>query len=129
MTDVQEARKQVSGSERDEKRWDAIWWAGAFIWLGLTLGAYNLDLLPEVGEVTEWWPWIFIGLGPWSLLLNVLRLATDAPNPNTWDWIWTVVFLGVGVGVFVDVTAGTVGAAVLIAIGLVVLFRAFADRD
>lgn len=68
-------------------------------------------------------------MGPWSLLLNVLRLATHAPSPNTWDWIWTVVFLGLGVGVFIEMSSGTVGAAVLIAIGLVIMFRAFANRD
>lgn len=129
MTDLQEVKQDGSSTEPDRKRWDAIWWAGALIWIGLTLGAHNLDVLPEVADVTEWWPWIFFGLGPWSLLLNVLRLATDAPSPTTWDWIWTFVFLGVGVGVFVDVSAGTVGAAVLIAVGLVVLFRAVADRD
>lgn len=129
MTDLQEMVEQKIDLDKERKRLDAIWWAGAFIWIGLTLGAYNLDLLPQVGEVTEWWPWIFIGLGPWSLLLNVFRLATDAPNPNTWDWIWTVVFIGVAIGIFVDVTAGTVGAAVLVAIGLVVLYRALAHRE
>ncbi len=129
MTDLQEMVAHERDLSRERKRLDAIWWAGAFIWIGLTLGAYNLDWLPEIADSTEWWPWIFIGLGPWSLLLNAFRAATDAPNPTTWDWIWTLVFLGVAVGMFVDVTAGTVGAAVLIAIGLVVLYRALAYRE
>lgn len=128
MTDLQEMVAHETDLDRQRKRLDAIWWAGAFIWVGLTLGAYNLDWLPEVAGSAEWWPWLFIGLGPWSLILNVFRVATDAPNPSTWDWIWTVVFIGVAVGAFVDVTAGTVGPAVLIAIGLVVLYRALAHR-
>lgn len=128
MTDLQEMISQKEDLERERKRLDAIWWAGAFIWIGVTMGADSLDLLPEIGDSSDWWPWIFIGLGAWSLLLNTFRVASDAPNPTTWDWIWTVVFAGVAVSAFVDVTAGTVGAAVLIAIGLLVLYRAVARR-
>ncbi|MGD2103160.1 MAG: hypothetical protein PVG83_13085 [Acidimicrobiia bacterium] len=128
MTDLQELISQKEDLERERKRLDAIWWAGAFIWIGVTLGAHSLELLPEIGGSSEWWPWIFSGLGVWSLLLNTIRVATDAPNPTTWDWIWTVVFAGVAASAFVDVTVGTVGAAVLIAIGLLVLYRAVARR-
>lgn len=129
MTDLQEMTTTDADVDRESKRVDAIWWGGAFIWIGVTLGAYNLDFLPEIADTAEWWPWIFIGLGPWSLLLNLFRLATDAPNPTTWDWIWTVVFMGVAAGVFIDVTAGTIGAVVLIAVGLIVLYRASGYRE
>ena len=129
MTDLLEVSTEQTGLERERKRLDAIWWAGAFLWTGLTLGAYNLELLPEIADSAEWWPWIFIGLGPWSLLLNLYRLNADVPRPTAWDWIWTIVFLGVAVGVFVDVTSGTIGAAILIAVGLVVLYRALTPNE
>lgn len=108
---------------------DAIWWAGVLIWIGLALAAEYADILPEVGDSGDWWPWIFIGIGPWALLLNLYRQASSGPNPSTWDWIWTAVFLLVALGTFVDIGGEIVGAAVLVVIGIVLMFRALShDR-
>ncbi len=120
MTDLKETTRQ----QLDRKRIDTIWWAGAFIWIGLTLGAEYLEILPEIANTNGWWAWILIGLGPWSLVFNTYRSATDWPNPTTWDWIWTAIFLLVGVGTIVDLGGEIVGAAVLIGAGIVLLIRA-----
>jgi len=85
MTELKDAATETA----ERKRMDAIWWAGVLIWIGLALGAEYADILPAVGDWGEWWPWIFIGVGPWSLALNVYRQASSWPNPRTWDWIWT----------------------------------------
>lgn len=99
-------------------------WGGACVWIGLTLGAQAFEVLPEIAGSTDWWPWLFIGLGPWSLVLNLIRVTTDAPDPSTSDWVWTVLFIAAAVGALVDATTTAVGAAALIGIGLVVLYRA-----
>jgi hypothetical protein len=128
MTDASETSGQREQAER--KRFETIWWAGVLIWIGLMLGAEYWDLLPQIGDSTEWWPWIFVGVGPWSLALNGYRAtSTSAPHPSTWDWIWTVVFLAVAASVFVDIGGEILGAAALVVIGLVILFRATSRRE
>jgi hypothetical protein len=71
----------------ERKRLDLIWWAGALIWVGLVLGAESMSILPQIGSGSEWWLWIFLGLGPWALILNGYRSISGLPNPTTWDWI------------------------------------------
>ncbi len=126
MSDVLERTEQQNRAQH--KRFDAIWWGGAFVWLGIALGGDYLDILPRIDG--EWWPWIFIGIGPWSLILNGYRVAsTGAPNPSTWDWVWTVIFLAVAARALVDISGALFGALALVLIGLVILFRAIAGRD
>lgn len=125
MTELKDAATETA----ERKRMDAIWWAGVLIWIGLALGAEYADILPAVGDWGEWWPWIFIGVGPWSLALNVYRQASSWPNPRTWDWIWTAVFLLVAVGTFVDIGGELVGAIVLVMVGVVLLVRALPHSD
>ena len=114
---------------RERKRMDSIWWAGALIWIGLTLAAEYLDILPEVGDANEWWPWIFLGVGPWSLALNLYRQSSGWPNPSTWDWIWTAIFLAAGLDTIVDIGGELVGAGVLIVIGIVIMVRALSPNE
>jgi hypothetical protein len=128
MTELLERSEERERVQR--KRYESIWWAGVLIWIGLALAAEYFDILPEIGDSAEWWPWIFVGVGPWSLVLNVYRAAsTAAPNPSTWDWAWTVVFMAVAIGAVADVGGEIVGAAALVAIGLVVLIRAISSRE
>ncbi|MGB2896636.1 MAG: hypothetical protein WBB65_10805 [Anaerolineales bacterium] len=120
MTEVVE----TTGEKAERKRMDSIWWAGALIWVGLVLGAEYLNFLPRLGFGREWWLWIFLGLGPWALVLNGYRAMSDLPNPSTWDWIWTAIFLLVGLGSFFNFAGEIVGAVALVAIGVVFLTRA-----
>lgn len=124
MTDVKETTKHDS----ERKRMDAIWWGGVLIWIGLALGAEYLEILPAVGDTGEWWPWIFIGVGPWSLGLNIYRSSSSWPDPSTWDWIWTVVFLAVGFSAVFDFGGEIIGAIALIVIGGVFLIRALSTN-
>jgi len=124
MTDVKETTKHDS----ERKRMDAIWWGGVLIWIGLALGAEYLEILPAVGDTGEWWPWIFIGVGPWSLGLNIYRSTSSWPDPSTWDWIWTVVFLAVGFSAVFDFGGEIIGAIALIVIGGVFLIRALSTN-
>jgi hypothetical protein len=125
MIDVDE--KAEKSAER--KRMDSIWWAGALIWVGLVLGAQNLDLLPEIGGGREWWLWIFFGLGPWALGLNIIRSVTTLPNPSTWDWIWTAIFVIIGLGGLVTISGEIIGAVILVGIGVVILFRTLSRSE
>ena len=110
------------------KRFDAIWWGGALVWIGIALAGDYLDILPRIDG--EWWPWIFVGIGPWALILNGYRVASPtAPNPTTWDWIWTVVFMAIAAGSVMDLTGALVGALAFIVIGLVVLITAIARHE
>jgi hypothetical protein len=123
MTDLMERTDLDQKAER--KRFESIWWAGVLIWIGLALGANQLDILPEIGDRADFWPWIFLGVGPWSLVLNLYRtLSETAPKPSTGDWIWTVVFIAIGFGALVDFAGELVGAVALIALGLIFMSKA-----
>ncbi|MEA1902886.1 MAG: hypothetical protein U9N56_05100 [Actinomycetota bacterium] len=126
MTDTMKKTEQQQQQNDERKHWETIWWGGAFIWIGLALGAEFLDILPQIGDTTGWWPWIFIGLGPWSLILNGYRQASDAPNPTMWDWVWTLLFVGVAIGAFTDFGFGgeALGVTVLVGMGAMILIKA-----
>jgi len=125
MTDEQDTTSEAA----ERKRMDAIWWAGVLIWIGLALGAEYADILPTIGDSGEWWPWIFIGIGPWSLALNIYRQTSSWPNPSTWDWIWTAIFMLVALGTVVDIGGEIVGAVVLVVIGVILMGRALSRSE
>jgi hypothetical protein len=120
---------EATVEKAERKRLDSIWWAGALIWVGLVLGAETMDILPRIGVGSQWWRWIFLGLGPWALLLNGYRALSGLPNPSTWDWIWTFIFLLVGLGGIFNFAGEIVGAVVLVGIGVIFLARALSRRD
>lgn len=128
MTDVaKRSPEQVEKKERN--RFDSIWWAGVLIWIGLVLGAEALDILPEIRDSGNLWPWIFVGVGPWSLGLNLYLLNSRWPDPTTWDWIWTGIFMLLALGAFINIGGEMLGAVVLIGIGIAFLVRAIAQRE
>lgn len=116
--------KDTTGRKAERKRIDAIWWAGVLIWIGLVLGADNLNILPRIGGEGEWWLWVFLGAGLWALALNGFSVLSNWPNPSTWDWIWTAIFLLVGLGGVVNIAGEIVGAVVLVGIGIAFLVKA-----
>lgn len=120
MTDL----KERTYEEQERKRLDSVWWGGAFIWVGLALGAEWLDLLPTINDSTSVWPWIFIGLGPWALGMNLFQQLTDRPDPKVWDWVWTAIFMMLAVGAFVDFSGAVAGAIALVVVGAVIIFNA-----
>ena len=123
MTDVRDRTREQE--QADRSRLGSIWWAGVLIWIGLVLGAEHLEILPSIGDRSEWWPWVFVGVGPWSVVMNVYRTASiRAPAPATWDWIWTVVFLVLAAEAFVDVEGRLIGPVLLVAVGVALLIRA-----
>ena len=125
MTDMKETDlKERAYEEQERKRLDSIWWGGAFIWVGLVLGAEWLDILPNLGRDTgSWWPWIFVGIGPWALGMNLYRSFTDLPNPNTWDWVWAAIFMVTAIGAFIDFSGEIAGATALVIIGALIIFN------
>lgn len=128
MTDLaKRSPEQVEKKERN--RFDSIWWAGVLIWIGLVLGAEALDILPEIRDSGNLWPWIFVGVGPWSLGLNLYLLNSRWPDPTTWDWIWTGIFMLLALGAFINIGGEMLGAVVLIGIGIAFLVRAIAQRE
>ena len=121
MTDLKE-RTDTDKAERD--RVDSIWWAVVLIWVGIVLGAGVADILPEIRDSGSLWPWIFLGVGPWSLGWNLYLANTDHPKPTTWDWIWTAIFMLLALGTFVEIGGDVFFAAALIVVGGGLLWRA-----
>ncbi|NIM93413.1 MAG: hypothetical protein GTO18_06855 [Anaerolineales bacterium] len=103
----------------ERRRIDALWWGGTFIWAGLIFGVDALGYLPQIGE-SDAWSWIFLGVGAYSLLISLLRVASSAySNPKTWEWIFGGFLLVVGLGgmvtlvMFWPVVLMLVGASIL----------------
>jgi hypothetical protein len=99
---------------------------------GVVLLAETLEVLPDIGAEGEWWIWIFLALGVWSVLLNGYRMISpDLPNPRAWDYIWTVIFLGVGVGSAIewDVDGGIIAGIALVVIGAVLVVNLLRDQS
>ena len=115
---------------KQRKRMEALWWAGALIWVGLVLGAHSLGILPRIGDPGEWWIWIFVGGGLYAAALNIYFLTSpDWPSPSAWDWIWTAIFLIIGLGGAFDFGGDIVGPVVLIGVGAIILARTLRGRE
>jgi hypothetical protein len=140
--DEKEREKQeekTSGKSWEEKyRRDplsAVIWAVVFIWAGLVLLADNLGMLRNLqtrasdipGLVNvDLGPWsvIFLGVGVIVLIEVLLRLAVpDYRRPVGGSIFLAAIFFGIGLG-------GIFGwnitwPLILIALGLIVIFRGF----
>jgi len=123
------SESDINNETAERKRMDSIWWSGVLIWIGLAMAGEYLEILPTIGDRGTWWPWIFVGVAGWSILLNLYRLASDWPNPSAWDWTWTVIFSLVALGSFVEFEGEIVGAFVLVVIGVVFLTKALSRGE
>ncbi|MEJ2708304.1 MAG: hypothetical protein P8074_11875 [Anaerolineales bacterium] len=117
-----------------EKSWDEKWardpvtsvvWAGILVWAGLVLLAGNLGLLEAIifnGLIFEDWALIFLGAGVIVLLGVLFRLAVPAyRRAVTGSLIFAFILIAIGLGDIIDV--GLLWPLIIIAIGVVVLFR------
>lgn len=137
-----EARVEERWDEKDEKhdekeekgreeKWRrdpvaGVTWAAVLIWIGLVLLAGNLKLVSGFG----WWnTWAvcFAGAGVIVLIQAIARLAMPEYR---WGVIGSLVlgfiFLGIGLGWIIG--WGIFWPLLLIALGLLILWRAFARR-
>jgi len=119
--------------EKQEKSWDEKWrrdpvniasWAAVFIWAGLVLLADTLDLFRDfrTGAI------FFTGAGIIILIAAFIRLLVPAYRRMAGGgFVLGLIFLGLGLGWLVENWA-IVGAIVLIAIGLIIVFRGILRR-
>ena len=124
MLNEQPQRDQM---EKRKKQWEAIWWAGAFLWAGLILLLDSADALPQIGGADAW-SWIFAGAGLLALVGNIWRIvSTNEPNPTAWDFTWGGILLIVGFAGFFSVEIAL--PLILLLVGGVLLVRVVLGRD
>jgi hypothetical protein len=143
----QEKREEKSREEKssEEKNWDekyrrdplgSIVWACILIWAGLVFLAYNLGLLdfrtipgfPE-GFNTAPWSLVLLGAGVIVLIEVAIRLLVpEYRRPILGSLIVAVILIGIGLGNLIN--WNITGALILIAVGLLVIFRGiFHERN
>ena len=122
------AMEQEDIERKSEKKYqDAIFWGGAFLWAGLVFGLDTFGYLPEIGEATVW-SWVFVGVGVYGLLLNLIRLLSPGfSNATAWDWVWAIIFFIIGAAGFVAISVPW--WLFLILIGAVILGTSLLRRD
>jgi hypothetical protein len=128
---AEKAEKQDEKQEKEEKGRDEKWrrdpvarvtWAAILIWAGVVL------LGEHTGFAKSWpmwdpWAYGFLGAGAIILLQAVVRLAIPEYRWGvTGNFIFGLILLGVGIGFITDWGWGVIWAAVLIAVGLAILF-------
>ena len=123
MTTEQEVIEQKS----EKKYLDAIFWGGAFLWAGLVFGLDTFDYLPQIGEASVW-SWVFLGVGVYGLLLNLVRFFSPSfSNATAWDWAWAIIFSIIGLAGFVAISVPW--WLFLILIGAVILGTSIFRRE
>ncbi len=119
--------QDMMGQKEEKKYLDAIFWGGAFLWAGLIFGADALGYLPQIGNASSW-SWVFLGVGVYGLLLNIIRLASASlSNASAWDWVWAIIFLIIGAAGFISISVPW--WLFLILIGVIILVSALRDRE
>jgi hypothetical protein len=129
MSEQQRGEKDEKGKRGEswDEKWrrdpvDAVVWALILIWAGLVWLAESAGLVDQIfGGSVEAWSIGFLGAGLIVLLGVVLRLLTPAyRRPITGSLIFGIILIGVGLGELTNWYA--VGAFILIAIGVSILF-------
>lgn len=131
----QEKREEKSP---EEKNWDekyrrdplgSIAWAFILIWAGLVflasnLGWVNFEAIPGLprGFSSEPWSWILVGAGVIILIEVVIRLLVpEYRRPIIGSLFLAVILIGIGLGNLFN--WNITGALILIALGLMIIFR------
>ena len=127
----EEKRNEKEEKERTEKNWDEKWrrdpinaisWAAIFIWAGLVLLADTTHWGPDTFYWWSTWAVIMAGAGAIFILAALARLLMpEHRRPIIGNLVMGFVFLGVGLGQLTNWGFGTIGAVVLIAIGLIII--------
>jgi hypothetical protein len=118
---------EVLDVKQEKKYLDAVFWGGSLLWAGIVFGLDTFNYLPQVGEASVW-SWIFLGMGVFGLILNLIRLVSASLSDATaWDWVWAIVFLLIGAAGFASFSIPW--WLFLILIGVVILINAFRGRS
>jgi len=128
----EEKRGEKGEKTRGEKSWDEKWrrdpinaasWAAVFIWAGLCLLAETTNWGPSTFPWWETWAVILGGAGAIFILSALIRLAKpEYRRPITGNLILGFILLGVGVQELTNWNWGVLGAFILIAIGIIIIF-------
>ena len=135
-------KEEEKRGEKDEKTrnqsWDekrrhdpvrAISWATVFIWAGLCLLAETTDWGPRTFSWWDTWALILAGAGAIFIFYALVRLVVpEHRRPVTGNLILGAILLAVGLEALTDWEWGTLGAFVLIAIGLIIVFGGILRR-
>jgi hypothetical protein len=138
MSDQPRSRDEKNRDEKQEKDrggWDEKWrrdpvdaamWAVILIWAGIMLLAANIGWFARFERVPLW-SIGFIGAGIIMLLAAFFRLLVPAyRRPLSGNLVFALILIGIGLG---DVVGWLIiGPAVLIAIGLGILFTGLLRR-
>lgn len=128
-------RREERWEEKDEKYRDEKWrrdpvasitWAVILIWVGLVLLANNPNLMTGF---TWWNPWAigFAGAGVIVLIQAIVRLSMPEYRRGILgSLVVGLIFLGIGLGWLIG--WGIFWPLILIALGLLLLWRAFVRR-
>jgi len=121
------SEQEIMDGKQEKKFLDAIFWGGSLLWAGLVFGLDTFGYLPQIGEASSW-SWVFLGMGVYGLLLNIIRLSsTNLSQASAWDWVWAIIFLVIGAAGFVSVSVPW--WLFLILIGAVIIISSLRGRD
>ncbi len=126
-----EKTEEKEEEKRDEKSWDEKWrhdpvnagsWAFIFIWVGIVLLGRATGFGPDTFAWWSTWALALAGAGTILLISAVIRLMTPAyRRPLLGNFIVGGILLGVGLTDLTGWGWSSIGAVILIGIGVVIL--------
>jgi fatty acid desaturase len=134
----EEKRGEKGEKTRGEKSWDEKWrrdpinaicWAAVFIWAGLGLFAETTNWGPRTFSWWNTWAVVLAGAGAIFIVCALVRLAIpEHRRPISGNLIFGFILLGVGLEDLTGWGWGTLGAFILIAIGVIIIFSGIFRR-
>jgi vacuolar-type H+-ATPase subunit I/STV1 len=137
--EMDEKTEEKQHEKMDEKTWEEkhrsdplsrVIWAGILIWAGVVLLANNLGILRDVPLLggMDAWSLAFAGAGLIILVEVLIRLVVPAySGPVIGSLIIALVLLGIGLDDLVGWSI--VWPAIVIGVGVVILFRALFRKE